>query len=153
MAPRDLTDHLDVSRSTAHRIARQLEDEGLVERSNGDLALTAFGHAAADEVRGFQRNVEAARRLQPVLAVFRDLEFEFPLEAFADATVTESEPDDPYRAVNRFMELVADTGTLRGVDPVAINPVHLDDLHQDIVDGMETDAERVDWRERLDESD
>lgn len=140
LSPRDLTDRLDHSRSTVHRIATRLEEAGLVERGRGELELTPLGDAVAAELRAFECNVRAAHRLEPLLECFEDLPFDFDVERFADATVTESEPGNPYRPVQRFMSLVEDTGTLRGADPAAINPLHLDALHQAILDGMETDA-------------
>jgi predicted transcriptional regulator len=140
LTPSDLTDRLDLSRSTVHRIARQLEAENLLARPNGDLELTALGDVVADELRAFEETFATAQRLEPALAAFHETRFTFPVDAFADATTTESTTQDPYRPVNRFMSLVAGTDTLRGVDPASINPLHLDDLHQAIVDGMETDA-------------
>ncbi|WP_336034971.1 helix-turn-helix transcriptional regulator [Halobacterium yunchengense] len=140
LAPRDLVDELDVSRSTVQRAADQLADHGLVERSNGELALTPVGSLVAEELLAFRQCLDAAWRLEGALAAFRATDFDFPVAAFADAAVTDAAPGDPYRPVERFMELVADTGSLRGVDPASINPLHLDDLHAAVVDGMETTA-------------
>jgi predicted transcriptional regulator len=140
MAPSDLADRLDISRSTVHRVARQMEAENLVERSDGHLGLTPLGDVVADELRAFEETFAAAQRLEPALAAFHDTRFTFPVDAFADATITEATPQDPYRPVNRFMSLIEGTETVRGIDPASINPLHLDDLHQAVVDGMETDA-------------
>lgn len=140
LAPRDLMDHLDSSRSTVHRVARELEAAELVRRSEGVLELTPLGNAVVDELRSFEEGVAAAQRLEPALDAFHDTRFAFPVGAFADATITESTPQDPYQPVHRFMSLVEGTETIRGVDPATINPLHLDDLHQAVVDGMETDA-------------
>lgn len=136
----DLQTRLDVSRPTVHRLTRALEDEGLVERVDGTLVLTALGESIADEAIGFERTVRTARRLAPVLEAVQDVPVAFDLADFADATVTRAEPGNPYRPVNRFMELVRETETLRGLDPASINPLHLDELHTAIVEGMETHA-------------
>lgn len=140
LSPNDLTDRLDISRSTVHRVARQLEAENLVQRCDGHLGLTPLGDVVTDELHAFERTFAAAKRLEPALAAFDGTRFTFPIDAFADATVTEATSQDPYRPVNRFMSLVEGTETLRGIDPASINPLHLDDLHEAVLDGMETDA-------------
>lgn len=138
--PGDLADRVGCSRSTVHRVTRQLNDVGLVDRTGSVLGLTAVGDVVTAELEGFEERVTVARRLEPVLEAFADLDYEFPIDAFTDATVTETTPEDPYRTVNRFMTLVEATETLRGVDPASINPLHLDELHEAVLDGMETDA-------------
>ena len=140
MDRRDLEAHLGVSRPTVHRLLRALGEEGLIERVDGEVVLTGLGEAVTEEVVAFERNVRSARRLAPVLNTFRDLPIEFDAEQFADATVTSAEPTDPYRPVNRFMSILSDTGTVRGIDPASINPLHVDELNDAIIAGMETDA-------------
>jgi predicted transcriptional regulator len=138
--PRDLVDELDVSRSTVQRLTNQLAEKDLVERRHGEVALTPAGAVAADELRSFESRVKAACEHSAALAAFHDLDYDFPAHAFADAARTEAVPEDPYRPVKRFMSLLEETETLRGIDPTAVNPLHIDDLQQAIVDGMETDA-------------
>lgn len=137
---RELQERLEISRPTAHRFTRSFEDRGFIERSQGELALTPMGEVIAESVTEFQRTVETARRIEPLLNVVPGCGPAFVREAFAGATVTTAEPGDPYSGVRRFMSLIEDSGTLRGIDPTAINPLHLDALHAQIVDGMETDA-------------
>ena len=137
---RDLEERLGVSRPTVHRLTRTLDERGLVERAGGEFALTGLGEVIAETVGEFERDVEAARRIAPVFEAVSDHDPAIDPGAFAGATVTTAAPGNPYRCVERFMELVSETDTLRGVDPTAINPLHLDDIHARIVDGMETDA-------------
>jgi len=137
---RDLQERLDVSRPTVHRISRSFEDRGIVERTDAGLSLTPLGGVIAETVEEFQRTVETAHRVEPLFEVLADPDPSFVREAFSDATVTTAEPGDPYAGVRRFMSLVSDSDTLRGIDPAAINPLHVDDLHERIVDGMETEA-------------
>ena len=137
---RELQERLEVSRPTVHRLTRSFEDRGLVERSDGELALTPVGEIITETVIEFQRTVQTARRIEPFFEVVSDCDPVFVREAFADATVTTADPGDPYSGVRRFMTLVENSDTLRGIDPTAINPLHLDELHEQIIDGMETDA-------------
>lgn len=140
MDRRDLQERLDVSRPTIHRLTRALEEGALIERIDGEVALTALGETVAEALESFEREVSAARRLAPVLEAARDLDVDFEVDHFADATVTRAEPGNPYAPVTRFMALVGETGTLRGLDPASINPLHVDEIHRRIVAGMETDA-------------
>jgi predicted transcriptional regulator len=137
---RELQERLGVSRPTVHRFTRSFEDQGLIERSSGELSLTPMGEVIAAAVTEFQRTVETAQRVEPVFEMVFDDDPAFVREAFGDATVTTAEPGDPYNGVRRFMSLVESSERLRGVDPTAINPLHLDGLHARIVAGMETDA-------------
>lgn len=140
MDRRDLQECLDVSRPTVHRLTRALDERGLVERVDGEFALTALGEAIAAEVTTFERNVETAYEIAPLLGVAKEHDLPVDTPAFTDATVTSAEPGNPYRPVNRFMSLVENTDRLRGLDPAALNPLHIEDIHRRIVEGMETDA-------------
>jgi predicted transcriptional regulator len=140
MDRRELEQHLDVSKSTVHRFTRSLRENGLIERSGGAFVLTSVGEVSAEEMAAFKASIETAWELAPVLQVTRAHGVDIDVAAFADATVTTAEPGNPYRPVNRFMSLVAETDTLRGLDPASINPLHVDDIYERIVNGMETDA-------------
>lgn len=140
MDRQDLQERLDVSRPTVHRLTRALDEEGLARRVDGEFVLTPLGEEVADRVASFERDLDAARRLSDLLGVVREAPVEFDVRHFADATVTRAGPGKPYAPVSRFMELVGKTASLRGMDPASINPLHVDDVHRAIVNGMETDA-------------
>lgn len=140
MDRREFEQHLGVSKSTVYRITRSLREDGLIERSSGEFVLTALGEISAEEVIAFGETMEAAWRLTPVLEIASAHGVELSVAAFVDATVTTAAPGNPYRPVNRFMELVSETETLRGLDPASINPLHFDEINTRIVEGMRTDA-------------
>lgn len=140
MDRRELEQHLEVSKSTVHRFLRSLRNNDLIERSDGGFTLTALGEASAKEVSAFGAAIETARELAPILEAASAHGVDIDVAAFADATVTTAAPGNPYRPVSRFMSLVSETDTLRGLDPTTINPLHVDDVHTRIIDGMETDA-------------
>lgn len=140
---REIQDRLNVSRATSHRHTRLLEDLGAVERSDGRFRLTESGTLLADALVRFKREARSALDLAPVLATVRTVPFEVDVEAFADARVTSAERGDPYSPVARFVELVQETGTLRGLDIALVAPLYVDEIQGRIVDGMETvDVER-----------
>ncbi|RJT02675.1 winged helix-turn-helix domain-containing protein [Halococcus sp. IIIV-5B] len=140
MDRRELERHLGVSKSTVHRFTRALRDEDLVERSAGEFVLTPLGEVSAETLAEFETTIETAWAVAPVLEAAAAHDVQFDVAAFANATVTTAEPGNPYRPVSRFMSLVNETETLRGLDPASINPLHLDEIYERIVDGMRTDA-------------
>jgi predicted transcriptional regulator len=140
MDRRELEQHLDVSKSTVHRFTRALRENGLIERSGSEFVLTPLGEESAAEVAAFSTAIETVWKLAPVLRATSAHGIDFDVAAFTDATVTTAAPGNPYRPVNRFMTLVNETDTLRGLDPASINPLHLDDIYERIVEGMTTDA-------------
>lgn len=140
MDRRELERHLDVSKSTVHRLTRSLRERGLVEREAGAFVLTPLGTVCATEVTAFATTIESATALAPVVATADAHDVAFDVGAFADATVTTAAPGNPYRPVERFMTLVDGTDELRGLDPATINPLHVDALYERIVNGMVTEV-------------
>ncbi|WP_114578637.1 winged helix-turn-helix domain-containing protein [Saliphagus sp. LR7] len=140
MDRREIERRLGVSRSTVHRSTGSLRDSGLVERTDGAFSLTPLGEVCAREVTGLERTVGTAWEIAPILRAARDHDIALDVETFVDATVTTAAPGNPYRPVARFMSLLEDTDTLRGLDPASINPLHIDELCDRIADGMVTEA-------------
>jgi predicted transcriptional regulator len=140
MDRRDLEAHLDVSKSTVHRLTRSLRERGLIEREAGAFVLTPLGAVCAGEVAAFTATIETAWELAPVVTAAETHDIALDVRAFADATVTTAAPGNPYRPVERFMTLVGETDELRGLDPATINPLHIDALYERIVDGMVTEV-------------
>lgn len=132
---RELEERIDVSKSTSYRITRSLEERGLIEKSDRSYALTPAGTEILDAVSRFEANVRLAIRLGPVLAVLRDTDTTVDLDVFADATVTTIK-GYVHSPQNRFLELLEETETLRGVAPNDIAPFYIDDIQQHLVDGL-----------------
>lgn len=125
---RDLEDELGVSKTTCHRIIQQFDDEGLVERTDQGYRLSAVGEIVAREIERATRNVATANDLEPLLRAFDDAIVDLEISLFNDATVTRAQPDDPYPPINRFMELLRESETLRGLDRTSIAPLHVDEI-------------------------
>lgn len=136
----ELQDRLDVSRSTSHRHTRLLGELGVVEKTNGEFRLTESGKLLTDAIVRFKREASSALQLAPVLEAVQDAPVEIDTEAFAGATVTSAERGDPHRPLARFVTLVQETDTLRGIDIDAIAPLYMDEIQGHIVDGMETEV-------------
>lgn len=134
----EIEETVDVSRTTAHRIARSLTDHGLVERTDAGFVLTPLGEAIAAEVNRVQDTVKVAANLQPILEALSETAFVLDVSLFTDAVITASKPGDPYAPVSRFMELLTETETLRGFDTTSIAPLYVDEIRDEILGGMET---------------
>lgn len=134
----DLEERLDVSRATSHRITRSLADRGLIERVDGAFRLTALGEATRAAVDRFGTEVTVALRLAPVIEAVSDVA-PLPLSAFADAKETRADRGDPHAPVVRFLDLVRETGTLRGFDTWSIAPTYMEDVQERILAGMRTE--------------
>lgn len=131
---------LDVSRTTVHRLVRGLEARDLLVQEKNEFTLTAFGRTVAAEVVTYRRRVTAAQRLQPFLETLTHPPVDVELDLFADATLTESKPTNPYAPVARFMHLLRESETLRGFDTTTVAPIYVEDIRSEILGGMETDV-------------
>lgn len=136
---RGIEERLDVSKATSHRFTRWLDERGLGERIDHRFRLTGLGEVVAEEVLRFEANVRTARRLTPLLDAICDDHDEFVVEPFADATVTVAAPEDPYRPVERFVELVRGSETFRGFNTTHMAPLVLGEFHRHIFDETETE--------------
>ena len=134
----ELQDEIGVSRTTTHRIVRELTDKSLIRRADGLYELTPLGRLVASEVEGLQDTVEVAMQLEPLLPSLDRTDID--VELLADATITVQEPGDPYRPVRRFISLLRESGTLRGFDTTTIAPMYVDEIRDSILDGMQTEV-------------
>ena len=142
-APRtraELMRELDVSRTTIHRTIRTLEDAALVEQVDDSFQLTPLGRAVADDVTAYRRSLHAASHLQPLLETLGDRADELATEHFADANVAVMEPTNPYKPVERFIECLRESETIRGFDTTSIAPIFVAEIREEILGGMSVDV-------------
>lgn len=119
---RDLESALGVSRATSHRLTRWLTENGLVDRLDGVFHLTGKGEVYAEELLRLESNLAAGDRLAPLLERICERHREFVVQPFADATVTEATPTDPYRPVARFLSLLRESESFRGFNTTHVVP-------------------------------
>ncbi|WP_225335263.1 helix-turn-helix transcriptional regulator [Halomicrobium urmianum] len=137
---REIEDRLDVSRATSHRLTRWLCERGYAEKADGRFRLTGTGEAVADEVLRFEANVGTVERLGPLLDAVCEDHQEFVVEPFVDATVTLAGPDDPYRPVDRFLALAAESETVRGFNTAPMAPTGAGEFHERVFDGGDVEV-------------
>ncbi|WP_458209367.1 helix-turn-helix transcriptional regulator [Haladaptatus sp. NG-SE-30] len=133
----ELQAEIGVSRTTTHRIVRGLRNDSLVERTNGRYELIPLGRVVAGEVERLKTTIEVAVRLEPVLPSLDETDLD--IELLTDATITVPEAGDPYGPVRRFVTLLSDSETLRGFDTTSIAPMYVDEIRDNILDGMQTE--------------
>jgi predicted transcriptional regulator len=136
----DVQEALDVSRSTAFRVVNSFQSLGLITRRNGCYELTPFGRVVNRETARATATIRIARRLSPLLGALEETEDPVELRAFTDATVTELDPDDPYRPVRRFVSLVEDASRIRECIPSPPDPAYQNTLYDRVRDGLSVAA-------------
>lgn len=137
---RDLRETLDVERVTLGRILADFEERAWVVVDDGTYRLTLVGELVAAALDEAVDAVDAARRLRPVVGLLPRDEFAVPPTRLRDATVTDAGAGDPYRPVRRFMALLDESSSLRGYDTTTIAPLYVDDIRENILDGMRTEV-------------
>jgi len=136
---REIEARLDVSRATSHRYTQWLDEQDFVEKVDGRFRLTWRGTVTAEEVLRFEANVRTAHRMTPLLDAVCEDHRDFVLEPFVDATISVAEPDDPYKPVERFIELVGDSDSLRGFNTTHMAPLVLGEFHQQVFEKTDTE--------------
>lgn len=136
---REIERQLNVSKTTSYRLTRTLAESGLIEKSEGRYERTAPGDEVMRELSSFATTVRTALILAPILEAVGDTTPSIPIEAFADATITTLDGGDAFSQVDRFIALVEETDTLRGIDLNSIAPLYIDEITNLVLDGMELD--------------
>lgn len=133
---RELEGRLDVSDSTGYRLTRALSERGLVEKTGRGYRRTQPGDEFVDALRAYATTVSTVLTLAPLLEQDAEHVPPIPVDAFADATVTRLDAGDAYSQIDRFIALVEETDTLRGMDLNAIAPLYIDEITKLVLDGM-----------------
>lgn len=136
---RELEDRLGVSRATSHRYVRSLAEIGLIEKAGDAYRLTRLGEDVAAAVAAYDRAVRPRLRLAPLARAASGVSPPLDVEAFLDATVTSADHGDPYAPLTRFVSLVQETGSLRGINTCRIAPTYMEEFQGRILAGMETE--------------
>ena len=135
---RELAEQLNVSRPTAHRIITSFLEYELIHQTGSGYALTRYGTIIGDTVQTYHREISRAASLKALLNDLpEDIEFDYRL--FADATVTEATYDDPFRPMNRFIELFKETSQIKGFNKSFLEPMYIELAHERIEAGLESD--------------
>ncbi|WP_254765908.1 helix-turn-helix transcriptional regulator [Salinilacihabitans rarus] len=131
----DLSDRLNVSRSTVDRAVRELRSAGLLVRDDGEYVLTLYGELLADCYEAFladAREVGAAGPLLEALPADAPMAREF----LAGATVETADPPATHRPVSRFERLLAEADRMRGLSRTISQSTTPRLINERVRDGM-----------------
>jgi predicted transcriptional regulator len=132
----DLQDALDVSRSTAHRVAKQFESAGLISYQNGRYELTPLGRVVGEQTRRAKKTVTVAQRLAPLLPTLALDDGSFEYTAFFDTDVVTPQAGDPYRPIRRLIHKIDHATSVRELSPTMPEPSYLETLCDRVREGL-----------------
>lgn len=135
---RELEDRLGVSRATSHRYTRTLEEMQLAKKTSDGYVLTELGEDITTAVATFEEEVTSRIRLAPLFDTLRNVTPRIDLDAFIDASVVSVTHGDPYAPLSRFVSLVEETETLRGINTARIAPPYIEEFQRHVLRGMQT---------------
>ncbi|WP_254536531.1 helix-turn-helix transcriptional regulator [Halomarina litorea] len=129
---RDLRDLLGVSRSTAYKARRELEELGLVRTEGGRVTLTQFGRLARRQYDGFLAGIERITAARPIIESVPD-DATLPLALVVRGQQVCGERHAPERPLARFEVLAGDATHIKCVSPVAM-PRYLSRIRERVSD-------------------
>lgn len=104
-----IAERADCSRSTAYRATSELEEQGLLERTDSGYRLTGAGGAMLDHVREFTRNHEGTAQVLPLFEYVDDREFVRRVHLFTNAELVTQDASSSYQIENRVKEIIDGT--------------------------------------------
>ncbi len=138
LTKRELADTLSVSRPTAHRILARFDELDATRAGENGHELTRFGHTVCEVVGDYCDRIQTAVSLRPLLNDLPDgIEFEDQL--FSNSVVTEATYDDPFRPMNRFIELFEDATQIRGFNRSFLEPMYVELAYERIEAGLDSE--------------
>jgi len=102
--PTDLTDRVDVTRTTVQRVLAGFLQRDWVVKRDGRYHVTGTGRRVREAYGDFVGTVERARELGPIVADLGDACGELPDAAYETAEVTVATEQEPFAAVDRMLE-------------------------------------------------
>lgn len=144
----ELTDELDVARSTVDRALRTLETEGLVKRVEDGFALTTCGELTVAAYGDFVEELAVVCGARDIVEALPSSEFADPV-FLRDAEVIRASVSAPDRPVRAFVDMVSAATHARGFSPTA-SGAYVEVFERRVVDAGMT-AELVFSDEALEE--
>ena len=133
----EVSESVDMSRSTVHRATISLEEHNLIAQSDGEYSLTNPGEMIAQTLSRFDERVGTAMALEPFL---NNIEVnDIPLEHFVDAKITRPSPRQPHASIQRIVELIEQSSSLQMLSTV-LSPIYVDVGYREMTDGMHIEA-------------
>lgn len=135
----ELERSLTASRSTIHRTTESLIEEGLLEKSEQEYALTDTGQMLATEVVQFQKRSTMVRELEPFIETADIDDVRLPLDHLADATVIRPDPKRSHQVAQHILDRIDTMSSLRLFSGV-VSPIYLDAIYDAVIEGATVEA-------------
>lgn len=132
LAPRDLVDALDCSRSTVTRALSELREADLVEKTSDGYAVTLSAVMAADVYRRYETATEAILTSKKLLAPIPN-EQAPPVDLLVGSDVFLAETDIPVRLLEAVSSRVRDADRVVAYLPTLVNTHLLRVWHRAVV--------------------
>lgn len=129
----NLVGELDVSRSTVDRAVRELDERGLVKRTDGGFAATLTGRLAHDAYREFHDQMRVLSDTGDLLRLL-DADAELDLCVLTGAEVVEAEQPAPYKPVSRLEEHIERATDVRALARAIVSRRLADALHEGVTE-------------------
>lgn len=136
----ELWEMAGVSSSTIRRTLTEFEKRDWIRKDEYKYETTQLGEFVASAMVDLIDRADTEQQLRDVWQWLPDEDSGFTLEMCADATITIAEANNPYRPVNRFSSLLAETDHFRfvGLDVAMFEPCK-DELAEQIQAGMQAE--------------
>ena len=153
----DLRAETGAHASTIGRVLGDFEERRWIERSGPTYELTPLGEFVAARFADFCAAIETEEKLRDVWQWLpREMEG-FSVDMFADAVVAYPPAGYPYEPVERVVQLVKESDTVRGFGATVFKTAANEAFCQAALDGMKVDviyspdvlAATVDWNPAL----
>lgn len=129
---RDLRSELGVSRSTAYKGLRELEEWDLIDRTEDGYVPTLLGRLLFEEYRQFRSNVAKISRPGTLLS-FLPVETDIGPDVLDGAEIYFARRHAPNQPVNAIEDAVRGATALKGIGPVVL-PSYVRVFHELIVE-------------------
>ncbi len=127
------------SSATVGRILSDFEDRHWIDREGRDYELTGLGTFVADRMESFVEAMTTEQRLREV-SPWLPFELEgFGVELLGDPVVSSPGQRYPYEPVERNVQLLAETKTLRGFGMVMLKASVLEEFFASVLEGMQVE--------------
>ena len=136
----ELWELTQVSESTIRRTLREFEERKWIRRTGYQYEATELGASVAEAMVDLIERIETEQQVRDVWDTLPGRSDDFSIDLCSGATVTVADSDRPYRPVERFRTLLAETETFRAIHfEVAILEPCKEALCGRVLDGMNAD--------------
>ena len=124
------------SSPTMGRVLNDFRDRNWIDRDGHTYQLTGLGEFVADQFAEFLDAMAVERRLRDVSPWLPDELEGFSVELLTDAVVSYPGPGYPYEPIDRHIQLVEETDTIRGFGMVLLKASALEVYFDCLFDGL-----------------